>query len=155
MNLQSKFGYCITTQTLNIALCLKAWQNCGQTNGQTDNPITRCPRRTFQAGGIKKHYTAVDWVREQQIICWPWRWTVARGRRPRATVHLRGQQMICFPKTQTATVLLYPIFLNYVQWWTDMHQTKWSITQHKNAIHFFLFTFHEPFFKTKYECNSV
>ena len=24
-----------------------------QTNGQTDNPITRCPRRTFQAGGIK------------------------------------------------------------------------------------------------------
>ena len=25
----------------------------GQTNGQTDDPITRCPRRTFQAGGIK------------------------------------------------------------------------------------------------------
>ena len=24
-----------------------------QTNGQTDDPITRCPRRTFQAGGIK------------------------------------------------------------------------------------------------------
>ena len=23
-----------------------------QTDGQTDNPITRCPRRTFQAGGI-------------------------------------------------------------------------------------------------------
>ena len=25
-----------------------------QTNGQTDDPNTRCPRRTFQAGGIKK-----------------------------------------------------------------------------------------------------
>ena len=25
-----------------------------QTNGRTDDPITRCPRRTFQAGGIKK-----------------------------------------------------------------------------------------------------
>ena len=23
-----------------------------KTNGQTDDPITRCPRRTFQAGGI-------------------------------------------------------------------------------------------------------
>ena len=26
----------------------------GRTNRQTDDPITRCPRRTFQAGGIKK-----------------------------------------------------------------------------------------------------
>ena len=25
------------------------------TNGRTDDPITRCPRRTFQAGGIKIH----------------------------------------------------------------------------------------------------
>ena len=24
-----------------------------QTNGRTDDPNTRCPRRTFQAGGIK------------------------------------------------------------------------------------------------------
>ena len=61
MNLQSKFGYCIITQTLIIALCLKAGRNYGrtdrQTDGQTDkrtdDPITRCPRRTFQAGGIK------------------------------------------------------------------------------------------------------
>ena len=65
MNLQSKFGYCIITQTLNITLCLLAGRNYGQTdgrtdgqtdrqtNGWTDDPITRCPRRTFQAGGIK------------------------------------------------------------------------------------------------------
>ena len=57
MNLQSKFGYCIITPTLNIALCLLAGRNYGrtnrQTNGRTDDPITRCPRRTFQAGGIK------------------------------------------------------------------------------------------------------
>ena len=71
------------------------------------------------------------------MTCWPWRWTVARGRRLRATVHLRGQQIICCPQTQSTTVLLYPIFLNYVQWWTNRHQTKWSITQHKNVIHFF------------------
>ena len=57
MNLQSKFGYC-----LNIALCLLAGRNYGQTegrtdrqtNGRTDDPITRCPLQTFQAGGIKK-----------------------------------------------------------------------------------------------------
>ena len=57
MNLQSKFSYCIIIQTLNVALCLKAGWNYAQTNGktdgQTDDPITRCPRRTFQAGGIK------------------------------------------------------------------------------------------------------
>ena len=29
-------------------------QTDGQTDRQTDNPITRCPRQTFQAGGIKK-----------------------------------------------------------------------------------------------------
>ena len=28
----------------------------GQMNGQTDDLITRCPRRTFQAGGIKRHH---------------------------------------------------------------------------------------------------
>ena len=27
-----------------------------QTDRQTDDPITRCPRRTFQAGGIKSRY---------------------------------------------------------------------------------------------------
>ena len=30
MNLQSKFGYWITTQTLNVAPCLKAVPNYGQ-----------------------------------------------------------------------------------------------------------------------------
>ena len=43
----------MTTQTLNIALCLKVGQNYGQTDGRTDDPNTRCPRRTFQAGGHK------------------------------------------------------------------------------------------------------
>ena len=28
----------------------------GQTDRRTDDPITRCPRRTFQAGGHKKVY---------------------------------------------------------------------------------------------------
>ena len=50
MNLQSKFGYCIITQTLNIALCQQEgitdrWTN-GRTDGQTGDPITRCPQRT-------------------------------------------------------------------------------------------------------------
>ena len=61
MNLQSKFGYCITTQTLIIALFIEARRNYrqmdkqtdGHTDGRTDDPITRCPRQTFQAEGIK------------------------------------------------------------------------------------------------------
>ena len=83
MNLQSKFGYCKTTQTLNIALFSvplghreinESWnlESClykagrilrtdgradgrtnRQTDGRTDDPNTKCPRRTFQAGGIK------------------------------------------------------------------------------------------------------
>ena len=40
----------------------------------------------------------------------------------RSSVALKPrQQLFCYT----------PIFLNYVQWWTDRHQTKWSITQHK------------------------
>ena len=58
MNLQSKFGYCIITQTLNIALCKRDGITDRQTDKRTgrrkDSPITRCPRRTFQAAGIKK-----------------------------------------------------------------------------------------------------
>ena len=34
MNLQSKFGYCIIIQTLNIALSLEAGQNYGQMDGR-------------------------------------------------------------------------------------------------------------------------
>ena len=61
MNLQSKFGYCIITQTLNIALFCKRdgitdRQMDRQTYGWTEDPITRCPWRTFQAGGIKLPY---------------------------------------------------------------------------------------------------
>ena len=59
MNLKSKFGYCMTTQTLNVALCLQAGRNYGQTDkwtdrqtdGQTDDPITRCPLWPFRPGG--------------------------------------------------------------------------------------------------------
>ena len=40
----------MTTQTLNIALCLQAERN---SDGQTDDLITRCPRLTFHARGIK------------------------------------------------------------------------------------------------------
>ena len=56
MNLQSKFGYCMTTQTLNIALC--KWDGImdkqmdkrmdGQTDKGIDDPIPRCPRQKFQ-----------------------------------------------------------------------------------------------------------
>ena len=60
MNLQSNFGYYITTQTLIIALFMSAGRNYGQTNGQTEDPITWCPRRTFQAWGIKiKNFTGL------------------------------------------------------------------------------------------------
>ena len=52
MNLKSKFGNCIITQTLNIALLFERGTGL-LTDRQTDNPIIRCPRRTFQAGGIK------------------------------------------------------------------------------------------------------
>ena len=54
MNLQSKFGYFIISQNLNIAFCKRAeLRTYKRTDEQTDDPITRCPRRTFQAGGIK------------------------------------------------------------------------------------------------------
>ena len=51
MNLQSKFGYCITTQTLNIAHCLKA----GWNYGQTDDPISMPPANIL-GQGHKKDY---------------------------------------------------------------------------------------------------
>ena len=38
-----------------------------QTNGQTDDPITRCPRRTFQAGGIK-HFLCYFRSRRHDVI---------------------------------------------------------------------------------------
>ena len=57
VELTVKFGYCIITLTLYIALCkrdgITERQTDGQTDGRTDDPITRCPRWTFQAGGIK------------------------------------------------------------------------------------------------------
>ena len=58
MNLQSKFGYCIITQTLNIALFESGTElrTDRQTDKRMDNPITRCPQRTFQAGGIKRQF---------------------------------------------------------------------------------------------------
>ena len=61
MNLQSKFGYCTITKTLNIAPCLKAGgithrqangRTDRQTDKRTDDPITRCPA-DFLGRGIK------------------------------------------------------------------------------------------------------
>ena len=51
MNLQSKFGYFIISQTLNIALCQWDGITDRQTDRQTDDPITRCPwpKRSFWA----------------------------------------------------------------------------------------------------------
>ena len=67
MNLQSKFGYFIITQTLNIALCKRDGITEGRTNRQTDDLITRFPRRTFQAGGIKTNVTFL--VRDRENVC--------------------------------------------------------------------------------------
>ena len=65
MNLQSKFGYCMTTETLLHFVSgteLRTDRQTDrrmdgrtdrQTDRRTDDRITRCPRRTFQAGGIK------------------------------------------------------------------------------------------------------
>ena len=50
MNLQSKFGDCVTIESLIIALLIEAGRNYGQTDGQTDDQITRCPRWTFHVG---------------------------------------------------------------------------------------------------------
>ena len=41
MNLQSKFGYCIITHTLNIAHSLYAGRNNGQTDGRPDRQTDR------------------------------------------------------------------------------------------------------------------
>ena len=43
-----------------------------QTDGRTDDPITRCPRRTFQAGGIKIYWSTLDsnpYPRHQKYYC--------------------------------------------------------------------------------------
>ena len=49
MNLQSKFGYFNITQTLNIALCLLAGRNYGQTDKRTDRQMDRqTNRRTIR-----------------------------------------------------------------------------------------------------------
>ena len=42
---QQNFKYC----TLYVKLRMDK-----QTDGRTDDPITRCPQRTFQVGGIKR-----------------------------------------------------------------------------------------------------
>ena len=52
MYLQSKFGYCIITQALNIALCKQDGITDRRTDGQSDYLI---PQQTFQDGGIKIH----------------------------------------------------------------------------------------------------
>ena len=59
MNLQSKFGYCIITQTLNTNVSHFVCKRDGIVDRQMDNGQTirllEAPKRTFQAGGIKTH----------------------------------------------------------------------------------------------------
>ena len=66
MNLQSKFGYFIITQTLNIALCLYAGRNYGQTDRRmdkrTDRPTIRlldAPADLSGRGHRKKYWMMV------------------------------------------------------------------------------------------------
>ena len=56
---KSKFGYCMTTQTLNIALCKRD----GIMDGQTDDLIPRYPRQTFQAEGIKQKMKWIELIK--------------------------------------------------------------------------------------------
>ena len=72
MNLQSKFGYCMTTQTLNIALCKRDGFTDKQTDGGTDVPNTRCPRQTFQAGGIKSQVLIP--IKKFPLFFWQYSW---------------------------------------------------------------------------------
>ena len=63
MNLKSKFGNCLITQTLNIALYMKAGRNYtqtdertdGQTNGQSDYLM---PPADLSGRGHKNYYNA-------------------------------------------------------------------------------------------------
>ena len=55
MNIQSMFDYCIPTKTLIIAFLMQVGRNYGRTDRRMDDPITRCPRQTIQAGGITKN----------------------------------------------------------------------------------------------------
>ena len=71
MNLQSKFGYCIFTKTLIIELCLYAMRDeitDRQTDRRTNDPINRCPRRTFQAEIIKIKRSL--WPTDPNILSW-------------------------------------------------------------------------------------
>ena len=53
MNLQSKFGYCIITQTLNIALCKRDGITDRQTDGQTDKQMDgRTIQLLYAPGGL-------------------------------------------------------------------------------------------------------
>ena len=83
---------------------------CGTMATPSSSPWQRLPPL------VSLKYTIIVWVFGQQMICWPLRWPVALCLRPLATVHLRGQQIICCPKTQ-----------NKVQWWMDRHHIKWTI----------------------------
>ena len=58
MNLQSKFGNCITTQFKILHFICKQEgimdrQTDRQTTGRTDGLIFRCPQQTLQEGRIK------------------------------------------------------------------------------------------------------
>ena len=56
----------------NIALCkwdgITDRQTHKRTDRQTDDPITRCPRQTFQAGGIKTRPFAKIWTNTLSLL---------------------------------------------------------------------------------------
>ena len=81
MNLQSRFGYCIITQTLNIALCKRDGITDRQTDRQTEDPITRCPRRTFHTDTQTDRHT-----------CWT-KWSQCNGERPKNIYYSQERTM--------------------------------------------------------------
>ena len=73
-----------------------------------------------------KYYTIIYWWWGQHMICWTWKQNVARGRRPRTTLCLQVQHIICCPNPQSIIVLLY------LHWF----RIKYSIqTIHKQTDH--------------------
>ena len=65
-----------------------------QTDRQTDDPITRCPRRTFQAGGIKTTETqlCVHKLLENHVS------TTRVGTVIAACLKLAGKLLIVYPR---------------------------------------------------------
>ena len=69
MKKQSKFGYPNFNYWTLFVLCKWDVITDRQTDGQTDDPITRCPRRTFQAEGIKTPSSHFKSVQKNFVFC--------------------------------------------------------------------------------------